>query len=972
MAENDKKPSLLAKFGKTLEMVMDSYLEKAKTNNKSEEAAWDRRGLIDLGFETEQQNGWIEKRGLVGPDILKNMARKDSIIVAIRRTRLAQASRFAKPQKDKYSPGWLIRPVKPADLPEEDKLTMNDPDTKSDKEASDKLKAELDAKRLKLFKKQEKEIEHIKQFLINCGNEESKDSFDFGKFISIIIDDRLTYNYSAIELIPTKDRSSIARFYPVSAHGIRYVAKDSSDRYKKVIQEQFKKEGKVFVDDGEPFKYLQLVRGRVTAAWTDSQLIFEPGIPTVDPEDMGYCYLPESLWVTTLNDGVKLIEDMEKGDFVIGADGTINEVSGTSSRFIDEIVYHITPYGQMPHKVTGNHPLAICKEGKTAKDYVRFNLDKAQPEWTRAENVEVGDYMAVPRVKLPEVFTHLDVPSFVEGFEVENGYVYAGRTKKHKIPEVLEIDEDFAWMLGLYLGDGTVMSDKTLRFDLGIGENDTVTRLERIAAKYKATCTVKKGARWENMQSVYLYSRVLTQIVAKLCPGKLSTKKLTKPLFAMRKASKLAFIEGLIESDGAHCIRNFKNDISVLRISSTSASIAYGVALLANSLGALAKVKYEVRGGKFGTCKIFEVNVPPSLYEGRIVKSKKVLPVKNHSHLANDDFFFVKIRKVKKKHYSGVVCNIHVKNEPSFIGNGMATHNSPGELEQLIQIVTAHLYAEAHNRNFFTQGLGTKGLLHIKGDNITRAQLEAFKRTWFSQVVNTRNAFRPPIIGLADEVKWIELSQSNKDMEFDNWMTYLIRIATAVYNIDPAEINFDISKVKVSTLNESSSDSRMKASKDKGLNTLLDYVENIVNDKILKRWNPELAAKYKFAFVGLDAESRQEEIERLKSEVQVWKTVNEARIEMGRHPIEDGDIILAATYTQYKAQKDKFETEKITAQAGNSNDANAESDDNDSYFSELNSAIDTASKPKEEPEEAKTEDTKKSITVIEYHEADED
>src|SRR5690606_7678627 len=37
---------------------------------------------------------------------------------------------------------------------------------------------------------------------------------------------------------------------------------------------------------------------------------------------------------------------------------------------------------------------------------------------------------------------------------------------------------------------------------------------------------------------------------------------------------------------------------------------------------------------------------------------------------------------------------------------------APGELEYLIHIVTAHLYAEAHNRNFFTQGIGTKGILH--------------------------------------------------------------------------------------------------------------------------------------------------------------------------------------------------------------------------------------------------------------------
>jgi hypothetical protein len=194
-------------------------------------------------------------------------------------------------------------------------------------------------------------------------------------------------------------------------------------------------------------------------------------------------------------------------------------------------------------------------------------------------------------------------------------------------------------------------------------------------------------------------------------------------------------------------------------------------------------------------------------------------------------------------------------------------------------------------------------LLHIKGENISRAQLEAFKRQWFNQISNTRNSFRPPIIGMADEVKWVPLAQSNREMEFEQWMNYLIRICCAVYQIDPAEINFDISKVNTSTLNESSNETRIKSSRDKGLKPLLDYIQNLINNNILPRWNPEYAKKYRFEFVGLDAETRQQEIDRLEKETRVWKTINEARIEMGKAPLEDGDIVLNAIYSQYLAQK---------------------------------------------------------------------
>lgn len=599
MSEENK--SIFSKLGEVVEVAIDGYLAKAKSSikQKDEEAAWDRRSIIELDYATEQQAGWIEKRGMVGSEVLKSMARKDSIIIAIRKTRLAQISLFTKPQKDKYSTGWIIEPKEPADISDEDKLKLAEFEINdSDPEAEKQFRLELEQKRAKLFKKQKKEIEQIKQFIKHCGlnsddSNNRKKRMDFPKFVNLIVDDRLTYNYCAIETVPTKSTMNdevpkIHHFYPAPAGNIRYITKESQERFREFAKQQMLKEGKQYEGDKKPYEYVQVVRGRVQAAYTEDQLIYEPACPTVDPEDLGY---------------------------------------------------------------------------------------------------------------------------------------------------------------------------------------------------------------------------------------------------------------------------------------------------------------------------------------------------------------------------------------------------APGELELLINIITAHLYAEAHNRNFFTQGIGTKGILHIKGDNINRAQLEAFKRQWFNQVVNTRNAFRPPIIGIADDVKWVELAQSNKDMEFDNWMHYLIRICCAVYQIDPAEINFDISKVNTSTLNETSNEARIKNSRDKGLKPLLDYIENIINNDILRRWNPELADKYDFKFVGLDAETREQEYKRLKEETQIWKTLNEARVEQGKSPIEHGDIVLAATYTQYLSQVQQQEQmdqqagmEDPNAQAEESQNINAGNDEfdqqlsqeNDNYLSQLEEEVNSldAQQKEEEKDNKKKEEMK--------------
>jgi hypothetical protein len=233
---------------------------------------------------------------------------------------------------------------------------------------------------------------------------------------------------------------------------------------------------------------------------------------------------------------------------------------------------------------------------------------------------------------------------------------------------------------------------------------------------------------------------------------------------------------------------------------------------------------------------------------------------------------------------------------------------------------------------------------------------------------------------MADEVKWVPLAQSNREMEFEQWMNYLIRICCAVYQIDPAEINFDISKVNTSTLNETSNETRIKASRDKGLKPLLDYIQNIINNNILPRWNPEYAKKYHFEFVGLDAETRQQEVDRLEKETRVWKTVNEARIEMGKEPLEDGNIVLNAIYSQYLAQKQQANQmeQQQTQDAGDQDTTGDETPEqsaevqklDESFNKDLESLIDEISEPEAKPKE---ETAKKSQpAVIEYYVKDGD
>ena len=227
------------------------------------------------------------------------------------------------------------------------------------------------------------------------------------------------------------------------------------------------------------------------------------------------------------------------------------------------------------------------------------------------------------------------------------------------------------------------------------------------------------------------------------------------------------------------------------------------------------------------------------------------------------------------------------------------------ELEQLIQQITSHLYSEEYNSKFFSQGGTTKGIINIKSDPNgigNKEQLESFKRQWRAQVNGMTGAWKTPVLQVPQGIEYINVSQSNRDMEFSQWVNYLINIVCAVYQIDPAEVNFanNGGAAAQSSVFESSQEQKLKNSKDKGLKPLLRFIETLMNKYVVSRFSQE----YVFVFTGLDEKSEEEKAELDSKQVKTWRTVNEIRKERGEKPLENGDIILDPSYLSYIQQKE--------------------------------------------------------------------
>jgi hypothetical protein len=226
------------------------------------------------------------------------------------------------------------------------------------------------------------------------------------------------------------------------------------------------------------------------------------------------------------------------------------------------------------------------------------------------------------------------------------------------------------------------------------------------------------------------------------------------------------------------------------------------------------------------------------------------------------------------------------------------------ELEILVNTVTAHLWAEEYNRKFFSQGSAPKGIIHFEG-NVSQEQLTAFRSQWHAQVMGVFNAWRTPIISAPAKLQYTNLQMTNRAMEFSNWIDYLIKIACAVYLINPSEIGFDMrggAQTSAPPAFDSKHTEIQKLSQDKGLKPLLKFLQTEINKNIVYRLYD---GRYEFEFMGLDMRTEEQLQEMHLKEVQNFKTIDEIRREYDLQALghdRGGDVIMNSAYLNYLNQ----------------------------------------------------------------------
>jgi hypothetical protein len=213
----------------------------------------------------------------------------------------------------------------------------------------------------------------------------------------------------------------------------------------------------------------------------------------------------------------------------------------------------------------------------------------------------------------------------------------------------------------------------------------------------------------------------------------------------------------------------------------------------------------------------------------------------------------------------------HLFNPQNF-ADSMGYCYSP--LELAIINITNHLNVENYNANFFTHGYAARGILHLKG-TVTQSQLHAFRRQYYNTISGAQHAWRTPIIAGLDEVEWVPLAGSAKEMEYIDFNNHLLRSICSQFQIDPVELGLDYLSTSAGSTQQASQEYKIAHSKERGLSTLLMFFEDLINRNVIPAIDMDFAEKYKFEFTGYEDETPQTQVAQLQAEMTVHSSMND-------------------------------------------------------------------------------------------------
>jgi len=433
-----------------------------------------------------------------------------------------------------------------------------------------------------------------------------------------------------------------------------------------------------------------------------------------------YCFLKDTPIKTDY--GHKCIQDIKIGEMVLTCKGRYRQVTETHKNKVCSEISHIETMLGGNLDVTSNHAFQAIKKpdkrdykgrGKSLSKY----LSSCKLEWTRAQDLSVGDYLVYPIRKewgnIKHVIDVLDYTDSSNVIEYKKNRIYnrfsngsisnediskkagvskrqvehfkqdgkVGKEAKLRIESALSkisiesqkscinrhipLDVNLAKLLGYYCAEGNLLSNESgieLHFHLNeIKYHKDVCRLIKKCVGINAVVTHKK---YKNVTNIRVCNSMLASVFKHLCGNHAINKKIPKLVLESSQEVIQSFLNGYINGDG-----HSSYDANILSISTASKEMAIEYQSLMMDHGEACSFQKDKRG----------------IYNCTVSGSPTVDFVEKDIRHKSDNVrwcvwkdkknIYIPITKIHKEEKSEIVYNIDVEDDHSYIAGIVVAHN---------------------------------------------------------------------------------------------------------------------------------------------------------------------------------------------------------------------------------------------------------------------------------------------------------
>lgn len=244
------------------------------------------------------------------------------------------------------------------------------------------------------------------------------------------------------------------------------------------------------------------------------------------------------------------------------------------------------------------------------------------------------------------------------------------------------------------------------------------------------------------------------------------------------------------------------------------------------------------------------------------------------------------------------------------------------ELERLLTVIGDAVNSIQYNAANFRNGTHAAGILALSS-SMSKEMFDAWSNQVRSMTSGASNAHRVLTVQIdplsKESINLVPLNSNNREMEYQAWLGFLLKLICSGFQMDPAEIGFVYGNEGQSgTLSQAGPGERIQSSKERGLRPLLRAVQTWWNYKIVYNIDPD----FELVLAGFDKATELLKQEFLGKVVRTHWTVNEIRAIDDLPPLETPaatlgpmDGVFQSAYQWHEQMKQQQEQQAQQQQA---------------------------------------------------------